>query len=310
MTIEMPRPRPPFLLRETSRHGNVVWYVRRGAGPRIRLRAEYGSTAFWEEYRAAVDGRALVEPATPAPGAGTLKWLIERYMLHSAWTKDLSIATRGQRSGILKATVAIAGHEPVSAINKRSIQEGMERRREKPHGANNWLKTMRGLFAWAVEHGHATSDPTHAVKLLGGPNDRNGFHTWTEEEVARFEARWPLGTRERVALDVLLYTGLRRGDAARIGRPHLRNGVLRLATEKTSQDVSIRVLPALAATLAAGPVGDLTFIAGERGRPMTKESFGNWFREACRVPAFLAPPTACARRARGARRRRAPQRLS
>ena len=41
-------------------------------------------------------------------------------------------------------------------------------------------------------------------------------------------------------------------------------------------------LPVLAATLKAGPCGDLTFIAGARGRPLTKESFGNEFRDACR----------------------------
>ncbi len=42
-------------------------------------------------------------------------------------------------------------------------------------------------------------------------------------------------------------------------------------------------MPPLAASIAAAPIGDLTFITGERGRPMTKESFGNWFREACRA---------------------------
>ena len=101
------------------------------------------------------------------------------------------------------------------------------------------------------------------------------FHTWTKEELACFEAHWPVGTRECLALDILLYTGLRRGDAARLGRPHVRDGVARILTEKTSQEVTIRILPPLAASIAASPTGDLTFIAGERGRPMIKESFGN-----------------------------------
>jgi integrase len=41
------------------------------------------------------------------------------------------------------------------------------------------------------------------------------------------------------------------------------------------------MLPELVETLKAGPTGDLAFIVGERGNPMTTESFGNWFREAC-----------------------------
>lgn len=277
----MPRPRPPHLIRETTRHGTTVWYVRRGKGPRIRLREPYGTRAFFREYEAAVAGRTLDAAARKAETVGTLGWLIGKYMESPAWTQNLSVATRGQRSGLLRETVKAAGNERADAINTQSIRAAMDRRAHQPHGANNWLKTMRGLFAWAIERELVPADPTRGVKLLAGENDRNGYHTWTEDEVARFEARYPVGTRERLALDVLLYTGLRRGDAARLGRPHVRNGVIRVRTEKTDQEVTIPVLPPLAASIAAAPIGDLTFIATEKGRPYTKESFGNWFRDVC-----------------------------
>jgi integrase len=97
------------------------------------------------------------------------------------------------------------------------------------------------------------------------------------------QRRWPIGTRQRVWLDVLLYTGLRRGDAVRFGRQHVRDGVGSIKTEKTDTTVTLPILPVLAETLAAGPCGDLTFIAGESGRPLAKESFGNLFRQACRA---------------------------
>jgi integrase len=86
-----------------------------------------------------------------------------------------------------------------------------------------------------------------------------------------------------VWLDVLAYTGLRRGDAVRIGRQHLRDGVLSIKTEKSGFHVTLTlpVLPMLARTLDAGPCGDLTFIVGANGKPFTKESFGNEFRAAC-----------------------------
>ena len=86
-------------------------------------------------------------------------------------------------------------------------------------------------------------------------------------------------------LDVLLYTGLRRGDAVRLGRPHVRDGVATIKTEKSkfTVEVTLPILPVLAETLAAGPCGDLTFIAGVSGRPFTKESFGNDFKDACKA---------------------------
>jgi integrase len=88
-----------------------------------------------------------------------------------------------------------------------------------------------------------------------------------------------------VWLDVLLYTGLRRGDAVRFGRQHIRNNIGKIKTEKSGYtvEVTLPILPVLADTLAAGPCGDLTFIAGESGRPLTKEAFGNLFRAACRA---------------------------
>lgn len=296
----MPRPRPLHLRHETTRHGEKVWYVRRGEGPRIRLREPFGTKAFWAEYEQAVRGRAPEAAARKAQTVGSLGWLIDSYMASAQWTTELSAATRAQRAGILKETKRAAGSEPADGINKLSIQQGMDRRAAQPHGANNWLKTMRGLFGWAVKLDLIPADPTRSVKLLKGANDKTGFHEWSEEEVARFENRWPVGTRERLALDILLYTGLRRGDAARLGRPHIRNGVIRIRAEKTDEQVEIRLLDPLATSIAAAPTGDLTFIATEKGRPYTKESFGNWFRDVCVATGL--PGRAHGLRKAGARR--------
>lgn len=298
MTSDVPRPRPPYLHQETTRHGTVVWYVRRKGGPRVRIREPYDTPAFWKAYREALEAKAP-EPKSKA-AIGTLAWLVDRYVHSAEWANDFAAATRKQRHGLMLATVKTGGHLRAKTIDRRAIQDGMDRRRATPHAANNWLKAMRGLFAWALEREHVTADPTLGVKMLAGPNDDVGFHAWTEEEVGRFEERWKVGTRERLAFDLLLYTGLRRGDAVRVGRPHLRNGVLTIATAKTGQTVSIRVLPPLAASIAAGPVGELSFIAGDKGRPMTKESFGNWFREIC--AAAKVPGSAHGLRKAGARR--------
>jgi integrase len=114
---------------------------------------------------------------------------------------------------------------------------------------------------------------------------------WTEEHVEAYDRRLSIGTRQRVWLDVLLYTGLRRGDAFRFGRQHVRDGVGTLKTGKSGFTVTVTlpILPVLAQTLAAGPCDDLTFIAGERGQPFTKESFGTAFR-APAVPLALQGP--------------------
>jgi integrase len=82
---------------------------------------------------------------------------------------------------------------------------------------------------------------------------------------------------------VLLYTGLRRGDAVRLGRRHVRNGIASLRTEKTGTEVHIPVLPPLYEALRLGQTSELAFICRATGKPMTKESFGNAFADACRA---------------------------
>jgi integrase len=64
----------------------------------------------------------------------------------------------------------------------------------------------------------------------------------------------------------------------------VRDGIGKIKTEKSKfkVEVTLPILPVLQRTLDAGPRGELTFICGERGQPLTKESFGNLFRDACR----------------------------
>jgi len=94
----MPRPRPPHLRHETTRHGKRVWYVRIGSR-RIRLRADYGTDEFWSQYHAAVNGEAPQSNGNAS--AGSLAWLIARYREVPAWT-SLSLATRRQRENIFR----------------------------------------------------------------------------------------------------------------------------------------------------------------------------------------------------------------
>ncbi len=280
MMIDVPRPRPPHLHRQVTRHGKAVWYVRIGKGRRIRLRSEFGTPEFTAEYQAALSSQPRHDHK--GTSAGTLAWLIERYRETTAW-RDLSAATRRQRENIFLHVIQTAGGQSLGAITTATILAGRERRVETPSQARHFLDAMRGLFRWAKTAQHVKSDPTIGVE---NPKQKrvDGFIAWTEDHVAAYERRWPIGTRQRVWLDVLLYTGLRRGDAVRFGRQHVRDGVGTIKTEKSgfTVEVTLPILPVLAETLSAGPCGDLTFIAGESGRPLTKESFGNLFRKACR----------------------------
>ena len=279
MIETMPRPRPPHLVREINRHGTPVWYVRLGHGPRIRLRAQFGTAEFNAEYQAALQGEVTAAKPTKF-AAGTLSWMIDRYRESAAWA-NLSLATRRQRENIFHHIVKTAGHERIARVTRKVVVAGRDRRRNTPNAARHFVQTMRGLFQWAVEADLAADDPTRGVKVPRPTTD--GHKPWTQDWCDRFEAHWKLGTRPRLAYDVLLYTGLRRGDAVRLGRPHVKNGIATIRTEKTGEVVTIPILPPLQASLDAGPIGELTYISSDSAKPLTKESFGNMFRDWCRA---------------------------
>ncbi len=128
-----------------------------------------------------------------------------------------------------------------------------------------------------------------------------GFKPWGAEQVAAFRAHHPLGSRARLAFELLLGTAQRRGDIVRMGPQHVRDGLLHVTQQKTGAELAIPILPELQAALDATPSGHLTFLATEYGKPFAAAGFGNWFRDRCNeagLQGFSAHGlrhTACAR---------------
>lgn len=276
----MPRPRLPHLQHQITRHGKLAFYVRLSREtPRVRIRGEYGGEQFMAEYRAAIAGVPVKAQAEQVSRA-SLQWLCDEWRESSHWFRTAT-STKRQRENILARVLADNGKLPFAGITAAHILAGRERRMKTPFAGNNFLKTMRALFAWAIEAGHCSQNPAAGVKFLS--RKTGGHEPWTQDDVAAYRTRWAIGTRQRIALETIYLTGLRRGDACRLGRQHIgKDGIARIRMEKTGAVVTFPVHPYLAEVWAQGPCGDLTFICGAAGKPLAKEAFGTMFREWCR----------------------------
>jgi len=280
LTEDMPRKLPLHVTRERSRHGRVMFFFRRGKGKRTRLPDAYPSAEFDAAYMAALTGQAPKQARIIVIPDDRLEWLVARFMESGKWAATAP-ATRRQRE-LLYLSVIRRGNNPRFArITSRHMQQAVDDRATTPALAKNLLKAMRGLFAWAVKNKHISVNPCDGVEPVAYKTE--GFPVWSAEDVRAFCGRWPIGTVPRLALELFLTSGLRRGDMHKAGRQHLREDIFSLRTGKTNIDVTVRFPPRLIETIAATRTGDLHFIVKESGQPFaSKESFGNWFSARCR----------------------------
>jgi integrase len=267
-----------------DRQGRRRCYFRRPGYPRVRLPLPH-EPEFWPAYHAALNGTAIA-PGADRARPGSLDALAASYY-QSAGFLGLSDSTKRTYRGIIERLRADHGDKPLAGLRPEHIRAMLNARAATPHTANNLLNIIRVVLAHAVDSGLREDNPAVHVKPL--PTRSTGFHSWSEAEIARFEARWAVDTRERLAL--LLYTGQRRSDAVRTEPQHVRDGVLTIRQQKTGSLVEIPVHDELAAVIEASAPRHLAFLVTAQGEPFTANGFGNWFRQAVRASGV---PKGCA----------------
>ncbi|MDV2966388.1 tyrosine-type recombinase/integrase [Nitratireductor aquimarinus] len=277
---DMPRRRKPYIQKEITRHNTTVWYFRRGKGPRIRLPGPYDSDEFNTAYEAALSGETQHRRSSLLEHRqGSVAWLIRQYRLSAAY-RNLADITRKNRDAILKQVEQTAGNLTAAKVTPEHIRAGLKRREGKPGSQRNFLRAMRHLFQWAVPE-HVPSDPTAGEKVRMPKTQ--GHAPWSVDMIDRYHAKHKLGTKARLAMDLMLYTGLRRSDVVRLGPQHIRDGVLTIRLKKSQEltEVILPVLPPLKESIDATEVGDLAFLVTQYGKPFTAAGFGNWFADQC-----------------------------
>ncbi len=286
----------PHIVTDTDRHGNVRIYVRVKGRRKIRIRAAPGSPAFLDAYRTAVEGvdapRRVGGERRPEIQRGTAGWLARQYFASPEFVRDLEAQTQRTRRAILEQCLSeavrsgspdIMGDCPLQHFGAAHVRRLRDLKAERPGAARNRVKALKVMLAWGVERGHCEANPARDVQARL-PRSA-GFHTWTPEEIRQFEERHPIGTRARLAMALLAFTGQRRGDIVTFGRQHLRAGWLTFVQRKgrkhNPESMSIPVLPELREVLDASETGDLTFLVTSHGLPYSAAGFGNRFREWC-----------------------------
>ena len=264
-----------YVQRFRDRHGKLRHYARAPGCKRVALPGLPGSREFMEAY---ADAIRTPRSFGSAPARGSFSAVLAAFYLSPDWAA-LNPSTQRTYRNLLERVRTPLGDKPAAAFDEARVQAILDRFADRPGASHNMRKALRKAFAFAVARKMMRRDPTDSVKIARPKT--NGFEAWTDEDIARFEAHWPSGSRQRLAMALLLYTGQRRSDVVRFGWPMVWRGALRFQQVKTGLGapvMSIPLHPALQAELARWPGGE-TFLRTEPGNAFTAPGFTNWFRD-------------------------------
>ncbi len=329
------QPERRYVQADRSQRGQTRYYVQlRNGLPKIRIKAEFGTRGFDDECDAAIASQIALygdasdhinaqkqrneprgELSTEAPTPHTLRWYWTLYKQSDHWLGHLSVgheglsdSTRLQRTGLILSLLPENGEKPFAVLTRKVIKAEMKAR--TPSQAGNLLSALRGMIRWMIDDGHLDDDDDPTIGLRSGKakasRESGGFVPWTEDDMALYRTKWPLGTEARLMFDILHYTFLRLGDAHRFGPPHrarfVRKMAVRIATEKSKGNTTVTVpvhpefAESLRAARAAGIIGADVFTGKTVRRrilPMNKKSWAAKFKKYAVLAGVNEPKKSC-----------------
>lgn len=271
-----------YINRFRDRHGRERHYFRPPNGIAVPLPGKPGSPEYMAAYNEAAAAVAPKDPKRRTRGKdGTFERLAFEYYSTTAF--------KGQKPGTQKTNRSIIdrflndhGHRLVRQMEYRHVEKIIAAKVDKPAAANNLLKRLRVLMRLAIRLKWRADDPTLDVKPFG----EGSYHTWTEKEIAQYEARWPVGSQERTAFALHIFTGQRKSDVVKMTWADYDRaaGTITLQQKKTDQEakdeeIVIPAHPALKDALAAAPMAHVMMLVTAYGKPFTENGYGNWMAD-------------------------------
>jgi enterobacteria phage integrase len=271
----VPRKLPPNVERNRVK-GHTYLSFRIGKGPRTRLPSDPATQEFRNAYAAAMTGDVHKRPLVTADKPRSIGALIESYM-----RSGLFVGLRGtSKTGYMSRLKTIReqhGHRAVAGLNRERINTIiLQPYADRPAACLDTLKKLRILIRHAINIGWLESDPSTGIKR---PKTKE-IRAWTDAEMAAFERRWPIGTKQRTAYSLMLNVGAARVDVHRMTWAQIDIETIEYTRRKTGVPVAIGLVTELRAALAVAARDHVTIINTAFGKPFTIDGFSGFMRDA------------------------------
>lgn len=289
---------PQYVTRFPSQHGTERLRFRRKGYPGGYFKAPLGTEEFRQEYHAFMNpGTTPDKPEVMRATPGTLNDALNRYMSVPERLGPTAVTQQKIRA-VLEDFRQGRGDRPVRLVTFEAIDKIITKKMIKTgtgnktkggiHAARKLRKELVRFFEFCRKAGLCEANPAADAQHVKVPAAQrsSGFHSWTEEEIQQYRDHHKLGTRQRLAMELLLWTDQRRCDVVKMGKAQIQNGRIPVVQEKTGKELWLPLAPQLLEAIIAMAPADTSpfcFLITKKGGPFTKESFGNWFKKACRA---------------------------
>ncbi len=275
----------PFVKAYRDRHGKARHYFRKRGMPRVALPGLPGSAEFLAAYQAALDGPKVV-PSSPQAPTGSFGALCAEYIA-SAEFSNLAEATKSELRRVVERLAAKHREKPVVKLERQHILRWRDAMLDRPGAANTMIRTVGVLMAFAVDRSYRKDNPAQKIKMLR----KTPWRAWTDDELNLFEDRWPLGTMQRTAYAIALYTAQRRADITRMKWTDVRGQNINIRSTKTGNFKEVPMHPELQEALAAvKPRKPDAIVTGPAGTKLSPVYFGHQMAAAIEAAGL---PSAC-----------------
>jgi len=245
------------LPKHVYRQKNGLYFQRRG-WPSRKFEAEFGSPAFWKEYADILSAKEPPQVIT----SRTFRALVKSYRKSPRY-QNLKPRTGLDYDKHLDFFVSIMGDRNPAKMQRKDVIRLRDSNADKAYFANYALRVLRVLMEHCVDLGWRDTNPARGVPEL--KTEKREREPWPQDLLDAYRAACPLGTRERLVMELCVCTGQRIGDVLEMRWSDIRDGAFFVRQSKTKKELWVPILEELQAALDAASRHSVFILTNERG---------------------------------------------
>lgn len=245
------------LPKHVYRQRNGLYFQRRGWSSQ-KFENEFGTPEFWREYAGILSQKDKPRVVT----SRTFHALIKTYHKSPRYA-NLKTRTALDYDKHLEFFASIMGDRNPAKMQRKDVIRLRDANADKAYFANYSLRVLRVLMEHCVDLGWRDTNPARGVPEL--KTVKKEREPWLQELLEAYRHLCPIGTRERLVMELCVGTGQRIGDVLDMRWSDIQDGAFFVRQSKTKKELWVPILDELQAALDAASRHSVFILTNEWG---------------------------------------------